>query len=232
MSAPVVAPGTLGRTAVLSRRHAFPSRPSPGPRARGALATAAALLAVVVLPGCAADSRPAPSPSPRAHGLVIPPPREAGSFVLDEDGMWPFIEREEMMRNRPLIDELPGNIPVHDAVNARYRETPESRGGKWTRNMIFYGYTMQIGSDRWRLAVDHIIKKLLKGKDPTRRFDVPLRSSAGHATCIGLKGPGAGSEEGICVWADEGTVGVMNSTSIGTAELGTALPAFHAAVRR
>ncbi|GAA2858344.1 hypothetical protein GCM10010517_16780 [Streptosporangium fragile] len=230
MSALVLIRAALGRTAVFFRRPACPSRPSSGPRPRGASAAAAALLAVVVLSGCTADSRPAPSPTPRAHGLVIPPPRQAGSFVLDEDGMWPFVDREEMLRNRVFIDELPGTIPVHDAVNARYRETPESRGGKWTRPMFFYGYTMQIGSNRWRLAVDHIIKQLLKGEDPTRRFDVPLQSSAGHATCVGIKRPG--SEEGLCVWADEGTVGAINSTSIGVSELGTALPAFHAAVRR
>ncbi|MFC4056671.1 hypothetical protein ACFOWE_00040 [Planomonospora corallina] len=215
-------------------RQASPACPerrvSPVRAARRTAAAVAAVLAAGVLAACGADSPAASggSPEPRssagAHRLVLPPPQKAGALRLD--GMWPFHDREELLERRPHV----GDIPVRDAVQVRYEEIEKAEGRSWTRAVVFTGYEATVEADRRQRVVDDVIDGFLRSDAPDHDFDVPAESFGGGARCVGLVL--AGSETGLCAWADDGTVGVVSGANFTAAELKEMLPDLRAAVER
>ncbi|GGT07962.1 hypothetical protein GCM10010156_76340 [Planobispora rosea] len=201
-------------------------------RLRRTAAAAMTTLVLGALTACsaaepAASGRSPASPSAGTHRLVLPPPPQAEGFRLD--GMWPFFTREELLDKRPYIGDA-GDVAVRDAVQARYEETEQAEGRKWTRNLIFTGYDAALGADRHRPVVDSVVDGFLKGDTPAHDAEVPAGPLGGHVRCVGLVE--LGSETGMCAWADGGTVGVVIGANITAIELEEALPAFRAAVER
>ncbi|MBB2911185.1 hypothetical protein FHS43_002450 [Streptosporangium becharense] len=211
-----------------------PSHRSPRPRAASRRRRAAAAVAALVLgtvPACTsgtpdtpgAGGAPDTAPAGNVHRLTIPPAQKAGSVRLD--GMWPFLTREELMERRPHVPDL----AVQNAVQIRYEEIKKAKGQDWTRNLIFTGYDVTIRADQQAPVVDRILDDFVEG-EPDREFTVPTGSFGGHARCVGEEI--SLSETGMCVWADDGTVGVVLGAIFTAAELTKLLPGFRAAVER